>query len=149
MKTLKQAYDRKRHNAKRRGIDFNLSFDEYSTLLSRAGITVDQIGQKHDQYCLGRFGDVGDYSLHNCRFITVAENNREAARTKPLNGFSSGGGYQAANSGILNHNSKGKVITPWGTFDSLREAERAPGALCKSNAISKRIMRGETGYKYS
>lgn len=54
-----------------------LSVDECLELLEDAGITIYDVGQKKGMYQLARYGDTGDYSKDNCRFITVQENINE------------------------------------------------------------------------
>lgn len=149
MVTVHERWKRKQYDAKKRGIGFDLTLEQFEALILEAGITVDQIGQRGDQYCLGRVNDEGAYTVGNCRFITVAQNNQEGARSKRDHGLSVGGGRQDANTGKRHHKHKGRIITPWGTFDSLQDAENAPGATVKRNAIHKRIMRGEPGYKFA
>lgn len=55
-----------------------LTFEEYIGLAIDAGIeTPHQIGRLPGQYQLGRLGDMGDYEIGNCRFITKEENQKE------------------------------------------------------------------------
>ena len=114
-----------------------------------AGITVDQIGQRGDQYCLARYNDEGNYSIDNCRFITIAENNQEAGRTKRDHGLAMGGGSYDSVKGNAHYKSRGDVVTPWGTFETLREAADHPGATCNYQKISLKIRQGKPGYFYS
>lgn len=62
-------------NAKRKGVSFALSFDEYISLAQEAGVNhPDMIGKGVDKYQMGRLGDSGGYELGNCRFITMRQN---------------------------------------------------------------------------
>lgn len=56
----------------------SLTFSEYVQLAIDAGLSKpDQIGTRLDQYQMGRIGDVGNYELGNCRFITTEQNIKE------------------------------------------------------------------------
>lgn len=145
----RRKWRQKRYTAELRGLQVLLTFDQYCELMQRAGITVDDIGQKADQYCLARYNDEGDYSIDNCRFITIAENNQEAARTKRDHALSMGGGSYESVKGNNHHKSRGYVVTPWGTFETLREAADHPGATCNYQKISQKIRQGKEGYFYS
>jgi len=59
-----------------------LDVDDMVTLLDRAGITIDDVGSGSGAYVLGRWNDVGDYTVDNCRFITKSENSQESARVQ-------------------------------------------------------------------
>ena len=59
-----------------------LSVDDMVHLLDEAGITIDDVGQESGKYVLGRWNDVGDYTVDNCRFITKSENSQESARVR-------------------------------------------------------------------
>lgn len=72
--TRKQQETPKRYNGE---IKFKLTFKEYVQLIYDAGIKSSQIGVYKGQYVLGRYGDMGDYELGNCRFITREQNNEE------------------------------------------------------------------------
>lgn len=60
----------------------NLEVEDVYALLEEAGITIWDVGTGADQYVLGRYNDVGDYEIGNCRFITKKENAQERARRK-------------------------------------------------------------------
>lgn len=76
-KILKQKFYNKRVNAAKENIEFNLTLDEFRTLVEEAGLIPSQLGYSGDNYVLARYNDQGDYSLHNCRFITQLENAHE------------------------------------------------------------------------
>jgi hypothetical protein len=77
MRDLHWKYYWKKCHAKERCIPFLLTFSQYSDLCIKAGITSEDIGRHTHQYQLARYGDVGSYSIDNCRFITKLENTRE------------------------------------------------------------------------
>ena len=60
-----------------------LTLEILEELLQEAGITMDDIGQRADSYHLARYGDTGDYSRGNCRFITARENIAERKHKGP------------------------------------------------------------------
>lgn len=65
-------------NSKARGCSCQLTFDQYLNMALDAGLMrYDQIGRAADQYCVGRYGDKGDYVPENCRFITNSQNAEE------------------------------------------------------------------------
>jgi hypothetical protein len=69
--------------ARLKGIESHISFEDYVSLAKEAGLTsVHQIGQHAGQYQLGRFTDRGNYHRDSCRFITVQKNQDE----RKLNG---------------------------------------------------------------
>lgn len=70
-------YRNKRANAKKEGIECELSFEEYCKLVYDAGIKSSQLGFKGSGYVLARYNDEGNYKVGNCRFITQKENARE------------------------------------------------------------------------
>lgn len=76
--------------ARQRGLSF-LTLDQYREKLNEAGITPEQVGLASNQFHLARRTDRGDYTVDSCRFITVAENQKErilnggAARTGEKN----------------------------------------------------------------
>jgi hypothetical protein len=111
-----------KHRAKLNDIEFNLSFDEYLTMLYDANITsLDQVGQKPHQYAIGRYGDTGGYVVGNCRYITVTENVSERDDSKIGRG------------GKSNYQFKGYFHTPNGKFDNKPEA-------AISNDVSERTV---------
>lgn len=60
------------------GVGCSLTFEDYVSLAKQAGLTSpDQIGLSSYQYHMARYGDKGSYSLDNCRFIPVRQNQLE------------------------------------------------------------------------
>lgn len=67
------------YGAPRRGLQTELTFEDYLQKVRNAGIqTPDQIGQRNDQFVLARHGDQGHYTNDNCRFVTGLQNRQEA-----------------------------------------------------------------------
>ena len=87
-KTTSSIWRYKRQNAKNRGIEFTLTEDDIATLLSEAGITPNDVGQRADQYCLSRHNDEGAYSMGNVKYITQAENRALQTKGGPAKGYS-------------------------------------------------------------
>lgn len=69
---LKRKYINKRVNAKKEGIDFDLSLEDFIKLLDEANISYNDIGNRG--YHLARKNDIGPYKIGNCNFITYKEN---------------------------------------------------------------------------
>lgn len=62
-------------NAAHKGAKCLLTFEQYIDLAIDAGITQpSQIDKTKGSYSLGRVGDIGNYEIGNCRFITVEQN---------------------------------------------------------------------------
>lgn len=74
---LHRRYINKRVNAEKENLKCELTFEEYCNLVRVAGIKSSQLGFTGDGYVLARYGDTGNYTVSNCRFITQAENARE------------------------------------------------------------------------
>lgn len=145
---IRRKWQTKKDSAKRRGITFNLSLDDYKLLMSQAGVTLEMIGNKKGQYVIGRYNDEGNYSIGNCRFITTTENHKEGIISKPLHGLSLGGGSHESLKGCNHHFDRGLIVTPWGTFETLRQAADDPGADCNYQTIQKRIKNKKPGFYY-
>lgn len=82
--------------------EFSLTFNQYTQLAVEAGILEpSQIGVSIDSYQMGRIGDIGNYELGNCRFITKAQNLAE----QKDNGGTSDQAMKMRCRTKLNHNS--------------------------------------------
>ena len=77
MKLYKQAYIVQKRSAAERGIDFNLTFDEWHTWWEQSGHLYER-GRQLNQYCMARFNDKGPYKLGNIKCITMEENINES-----------------------------------------------------------------------
>lgn len=65
-------WSNKRVNARKEGIEFDLTLEEYIELLYEANITHEDVGNVG--YHLARYNDSGPYRKGNCRFIYYLEN---------------------------------------------------------------------------
>lgn len=74
---LLRKFQKKRAVSKQQGIEFLLTFEEWVSLVEAAGLKSSDLGYSGRKYVLGRYGDVGPYSLTNSRFITAQQNNIE------------------------------------------------------------------------
>jgi len=74
MRNLRHAFNSQKQRAKERGIAWDLSFDEWSTIW---GDKIVNRGRRRDQLCMARLGDAGPYAVGNVKIVTTAENNRE------------------------------------------------------------------------
>ena len=81
---LKKRYINKKYAARYVNIDFDLSFNEYCELVSKAGLKSSNLGYNGDKYVLARYNDTGGYNKHNCRFITQKENMKERKTTNNI-----------------------------------------------------------------
>lgn len=71
-------YNCLKKSAKKNGIECQLSFYEYMYKVVQAGITeLNQIGRSDGHYQMARLGDVGDYTVDSCRFVTAQQNRFE------------------------------------------------------------------------
>jgi hypothetical protein len=63
--------------ARKRGIDFNLTYTEWWNIWQASGHW-EQRGRKAGQYCMSRIGDIGPYAIGNV-FIQLQEGNSKDA----------------------------------------------------------------------
>ena len=78
---LRRRWLNKRVNADKEGIEFKLSFAQFCSLVSEAGLVSSQLGFSGEGYVLARYRDAGPYAYGNCRFITQTENMAERSVT--------------------------------------------------------------------
>ena len=69
-------YHTKKNDARKKGIKFSLTFEEYLKLLHKAGIEFTE-EVSHKSYHLARHMDNWGYSFLNCRFISCKSNMAE------------------------------------------------------------------------
>jgi hypothetical protein len=80
---LYQAFYYHRYDAsKRRGVSFELTFDEWLKIWIDSGHIHDR-GNRKGKYVMARFGDTGPYSKNNVKIITCSENISEAQIGRP------------------------------------------------------------------
>lgn len=73
--TYKNKFDTQKHHAGQRGIDWQLTFEEW---LAWWGSDIVNRGRKSAQLVMARIGDTGPYALSNIKKITVNDNHKEA-----------------------------------------------------------------------
>jgi hypothetical protein len=59
--------------AKRRGIAFELTFEEWLDIWNRSG-RFSQRGRRASEYQMARHGDVGPYAIGNVKIVTASQN---------------------------------------------------------------------------
>jgi Zn-finger nucleic acid-binding protein len=69
-------YFQQKRNARGRGIEFSISFDDWWRIWQDSGHWDDR-GRLSKQYVMARKGDVGPYSKDNVKIVTHADNVRE------------------------------------------------------------------------
>ena len=79
-KDLRQKFSSHRSDAKRRGIPFLLTFEEWLDIWSESG-KLEQRGNRSGRYVMARYGDKGAYEPDNVRIILFEENAREKRMT--------------------------------------------------------------------
>ena len=79
-RTPQTAFYRIRYTAGRRGIPYNLSFEQWVWIWQRAlgQNWWEYLGKRRGQYCMARFGDRGTYEIGNVQIILGTENVSEA-----------------------------------------------------------------------
>ena len=70
---FKKAYSQHKSNAKRRGVKFLLSFDQWKDIWLLSGFW-EQRGRGSDKYCMCRYNDCGSYEINNVFIMTNAKN---------------------------------------------------------------------------
>jgi hypothetical protein len=78
MSTPRRAFTLQRYNASRRGIAWQLTFEEWLELWQRSNRWARR-GKRLGQYCMARKGDKGAYAIGNVRILTVSSKNHGAA----------------------------------------------------------------------
>lgn len=69
----KAAFIKQKMHAKRRGVSFLLTFEEWMMIWHNSG-KWEQRGRCRGQYVMGRFGDQGPYAVGNVYICTSSEN---------------------------------------------------------------------------
>jgi hypothetical protein len=96
-------------HANKRGIQWNLTYDEWLDIWIQSGHFHER-GKGKDKYCMCRHGDIGPYEIGNVYITTYSQNNIDQHKFKPT--F------------IGIHNSK-ETKTPLGVFKSRSAAAAA------------------------
>jgi hypothetical protein len=88
MKKPSTIYANSKSNAKARGINFILTFEEWWDIWQQSG-KWEERGKRKGQYVMSRKGDTGPYAVKNVFIQSMADNCREAH-----NGNNYAKGYQ-------------------------------------------------------
>lgn len=76
--TWRLMWQRLKYHTSTRDLECTLSFEEYLTLAKNADLyDPELIGRNKGDYQLGRYGDKGNYTVNNCRFILKEINRKE------------------------------------------------------------------------
>ncbi len=70
----KTQYRIQKENARRRGIEFNLSYEQWIEVW---GDKIELRGRGRGKYCMARNNDCGPYAIDNVRIIPFEDNNKE------------------------------------------------------------------------
>jgi len=81
MKTPKKRYQEQKDASKQRGIEFNLTFDEWWYVWETSG-KYEQRGCRSGQYVMSRYNDTGAYDVSNVFIQTCGGNNSDAHKGK-------------------------------------------------------------------
>ena len=73
---LRKAFRTHKGGAAKRGIAFELTFEEWLNIWLDSGHLAER-GTHRGQYCMARFGDKGPYAVENIKIITCTENVKE------------------------------------------------------------------------
>jgi hypothetical protein len=79
---IKEKFRVHRNGAKARGIDFNLTYDQWQDIWNQSGHWEER-GNKRGQYCMSRYNDQGPYEIGNVFIQRHTDNIREAHKGKP------------------------------------------------------------------
>ena len=79
----KRKYNDHKSGAKRRGIPWHFTIEEWMGVWERSG-KYHERGIGMQQYCMSRKGDAGPYSVDNVLICTNAENTSELIRTRAI-----------------------------------------------------------------
>jgi len=153
-----KAYHNQKTQAQKRGIDFEMSFQEWKDWWIATG-KAEMRGRKVGCYQMCRFQDVGPYALGNVYCATVTENLRHKQLGKPLaeetklKVSETMTGRKLSEAHVLKITGKNncrarKTITPLGVFDTASDAAKAHNV---SNAIITRRVQNlnKPEYYYS
>jgi hypothetical protein len=105
MSLAKAKYCSQRGLSRRRGIEFNLSFDQWYQWWLDQGVdkNIKNPNQSANDLTMGRKGDAGGYTLDNIECVTRSKNSKDAWSNKRYKVFQ-------------------PIKTPLGIFDSIKDA---------------------------
>jgi hypothetical protein len=171
MTNAKTKYSAHKSNTKRRGIEFDLTFEKWLDIWDKSG-KWDERGRGADKYCMCRIGDTGSYSVdnvfigqgkHNVRDGNIGKIDTEETRRKKsesakgkLHPWSVGDKNpmhridvkvkMSLAIGGANHYKAVGVTTPNGYFDTAKLASQALGI--KKSTIEWRSKHNKFGFSY-
>jgi len=128
----KNSYSGQKWKSKKRGIQFNLTFDEWYNWWLSHGVDKNKPAPKKSAstLCMCRYGDKGAYELSNIYCATVSTNVK----------------HQRQNM-IIHAGPKGKpIMTPHGQFNSRRDAANFYGIA--GTSLGSRMKRYPNLYYY-
>ena len=108
-KTPRGKYAFHKSSAKKRGIPFLLTFEEWWDIWQASG-KWEQRGRRRDQYVMARFGDLGAYKRDNVRICLAGENTDEMRQGLPPRGKRTPEEQKAANRGYAAKARRGRKI---------------------------------------
>ena len=132
-------YTAQRLGAKRRGIDWQLTFDSWMTWWQSTGHYHER-GVCKGGYVMARFGDTGPYSLTNIKCILATDNVAEVNRK--YKALTEEQKLQRSINSPLNK----PIVTPLGKFRSAKEAADKHGVA--GSTIRKKIITHPQDYYY-
>lgn len=74
---LNDRYLTQKHGAAKRNIEWLLTFEQWLKIWLDSG-HLEERGNKKNQYCMSRYGDIGPYSVDNVFIQKHGENTRQA-----------------------------------------------------------------------
>ena len=77
MREIKSKFWDQRGNARKRGISFTLTFEEWWNIWQKSGHW-DKRGRNIGQYCMSRYGDIGPYDVGNVFIQLTSKNTSDA-----------------------------------------------------------------------
>lgn len=171
MTNAKTKYTTHKSNAKRRGIEFNLTFEQWIDIWEKSG-KWNERGRGADKYCMCRIGDKGAYSLDNV-FIGQGKQNvsngnigkpdsEETKRKKSQAAKGKKHPWSKGNKNVMhrpdvkakislaiggaNHYKAIGVTTPNGYFDTAKQAAQALGI--NKSTVEWRSKHNKFGFSY-
>jgi hypothetical protein len=114
---LYKAFDSQRFSAKKRGIKFLLTFNEWLIIWQASG-KLPERGRKKGQYVMARFGDKGPYTIDNIKIILCQKNTSEGNKGKKVT-------FSVEHRANLSAAKKGKPPRPGPVLASTRAKMRA------------------------
>ena|GEM_PF-5846307 len=145
-KAAAKAFDTQRRNAKRRGIPFLLTFEEWWDWWQIDNRWANR-GRRRDNFVMGRFGDTGPYALDNIYCVLPRDNvivpPRQPLPPQQIANMRIGSNDFAHLRDRYNHPRCRPVVSPKGSFPSVVLAAEANGLKPKyAQKLAARAVRG-------